>query len=133
SVRSNSRSVRDDNQKATTKSNSKQQILPLRGRMTTKKATATATATHPFARTRKDGPPALRATGFDGPSTFLLDCDALNGFERRLVFFAALDEDVGYAGEEEDGEDHGVEGRGVVAFLDEPPIVDDSGDGGDVD
>ena len=58
---------------------------------------------------------------------------ALSGFERGQILFAALDEDVGDAGEEEDGEDDGVECGGVVAFLDEPPVVDDAGDGGDVD
>src|SRR5258707_3342248 len=57
----------------------------------------------------------------------------LYGFEGCCGFFAAFHEDVGDAGEEEDGEDEGVEGGGVVAFLDEPPVVDDAGDGGDVD
>src|SRR5258707_330617 len=76
----------------------------------------------PFAKTRKDG-----------PSAFSLRCDALNGFEQRLIFFGAFDEDVRDSGEEEDGQDDGVERGGVVAFLDEPPVVDDSGDGGDVD
>src|SRR5260370_5114824 len=57
----------------------------------------------------------------------------LYGFEGGCGFFAAFHEDVGDAGEEEDGEDEGVEGGGVVAFLDEPPVVDDAGDGGDVD
>ena len=57
----------------------------------------------------------------------------LSGFESNRGAFAALDEDVRYAGEEEDGQDGGVECGGVVALLDEPPVVDDSGDGGDVD
>src|SRR5207302_7432052 len=55
------------------------------------------------------------------------------GFECCRGLVAAFDKDVGYAGDEEDGEDQGVEGRGVVAFLDEPPVVNDAGDGGDVD
>src|ERR1700730_11090528 len=57
----------------------------------------------------------------------------LSGFESRGRFFAAFDEDVGYAGEEEDGEDEGVERGRVVAFLDQPPVMDNAGGGGDVD
>src|SRR6266566_5273233 len=57
----------------------------------------------------------------------------LSGFESGGGISDAFDEDVGDPGEEEDGEDEGVEGGGVVAFLDEPPVMDDSGDCGDVD
>src|SRR6266700_2029021 len=57
----------------------------------------------------------------------------LSGFESGGGISDTFDEDVGDPGEEEDGEDDGVERGGVVAFLDEPPVVDDSGDGGDVD
>jgi hypothetical protein len=57
----------------------------------------------------------------------------LCGFESHCGFFGAFDEDICDAGEEQDGQDERVEGGGVVAFFDEPPVVDDSGDGGNVD
>ena len=45
----------------------------------------------------------------------------------------ALPGGVGKAGGEEDGEDEGVGEGGAVAGFDEPPEVDDGGDGGEVD
>jgi len=47
--------------------------------------------------------------------------------------FEALHHGVGYAGEEEDGQEYGDLPRGVVSFFYEPPEVDDASAGCEVD
>lgn len=49
------------------------------------------------------------------------------------VFFEALDDGVDDAGHKEDGEDDGVFPGGWIADFDQPPEVNDAGEGCDVD
>ena len=59
-------------------------------------------------------------------------CEILTGGDERIAA-ASFDCIVKDTGEKEDGEDNRVLPGGEVVFFNLPPVVDDSGDRGDID